>query len=228
MENIERLLDRPRNYYNIDGVAELGMGFFMLSFSVLYWIMLHTPESSLWHSIYVLVAFMTVTSIVVNYGCNAIKKHITYPRTGFVEYRPTYKTVKGWVRIAISSCAAALISAGMVLAIKHRFSISTLVSLYGLPLAVGYRFRARKMYLNLRWKWIVFLAMVAASFAITLLPAGLLDSLAGHTHMGTVLTSQALGAFWLTWVVYGALILLSGGTTFYLYLHSTQAPVPEE
>lgn len=224
MEDIERLLDRPRNYYNIDGIGELSMGFFLLSISLLYWMMLHTPDNSVWHTIYIVPVFFGLTSLVISYGCKAIKKQITYPRTGYVEYHAAYKTVKGWVSIAISLVVAALIPAGLVLIIRHHFSISSLVPLYGLPLAAGYIWRVRRVH----WKWIVFLAMIAASFAIALLPANLLDSLAGHSHMGSVLSSQALGAFWLTWVVFGALIMASGGATFFLYLHHTQAPVAEE
>ncbi|MGA2570330.1 MAG: hypothetical protein ABSF23_07405 [Terracidiphilus sp.] len=224
MDDLGELLNRPREYYNIDGVGELGLGLFAFSISLLFWMIMHTQETSAWHTMYTLFAVIGVTSVVIHYGSKAIKKHITYPRTGFVEYRAEYRTMRGLAGFAIAAATAALVSAGLVVGARHHFSLSTPFFLFGFVFAAGYIQFARKM----PWKWIVFLAMIAGTLAIALLPAELLDRLAGHSHFGSALSSQALGAFWLTWVIFGALFLISGITTFWLYLRHTQAPLPEE
>jgi hypothetical protein len=220
--DLEKLLKRPRDYQNIDGVGELSMGAFALLYSLLLWLQLHAPATSIWHQMYAFIIYWTAMSLTIHYGSRAIKRHITYPRTGFVEYRSQFKTARGWAVMAISVCTAALVSAGLALAFRRHFAVSVPFSLFGLLLAVGYIWHARSMY----WKWVVFLAMIAGTLAVVLLPANILDSLAGHSHFGSAVTSEALGAFWLTWLIIGALFLVSGGTSLWLYLRHTQAPVP--
>lgn len=224
MDRLDQLLLRPQQYSNIDGVQELGMGFMLLCTALFLWLTMHTPETFDWHVGYTLPVFFLATGLVMNLGVNTIKKHITYPRTGFVEYRTSCKTVRFWMAFAVAFTVAPLVSAGVFMAIKHHFPMSTLIPLYGLPLAAAYIRTARKMV----WKWFVFLAMIAASFAIVLLPANLLVHLAGNTHVGSFISSQVLGAFWLTWVAFGTLVLISGGVTFALYLRRTHPPLPEQ
>jgi len=36
-----------------------------------------------------------------------------------------------------------------------------------------------------------------------------------------------VGAYWLTFAVFGAVMMVSGGISFWLYLRHTQAPVQE-
>src|ERR1035441_463118 len=87
MDQVGSLLDRPKLYYNIDGVGELRGGFTMLGFALLMWLQAHSPSGAIWHQMYAFVVYMAVMFSIIHYGTKAIKNHITYPPTGFVEYR---------------------------------------------------------------------------------------------------------------------------------------------
>jgi hypothetical protein len=54
MDQVERLMQRPKLYNNIDGVGELGMGFMLLCFALLEWLQINSPASAIWHRVYVL------------------------------------------------------------------------------------------------------------------------------------------------------------------------------
>src|ERR1035438_7893474 len=86
MDQVSGVLDRPKAYYNIDGVGELGIGFMCVCFALLGWMQVRSSEHSAWNRPYTLLVFMAVVCSIIHYGSKAIKKHITYPRTGFVQY----------------------------------------------------------------------------------------------------------------------------------------------
>ena len=87
MDEIESLLNRPKYYNNIDGLGELGGGFMALSFGFIQWMQVRSPAHSAWHSMWVFCIYFGSMWAIHRYGTKAIKEHITYPRTGFVEYR---------------------------------------------------------------------------------------------------------------------------------------------
>jgi hypothetical protein len=68
---------------------------------------------------------------------------------------------------------------------------------------------------------------VAGAVVIAALPAGIVAALANHTSLASAMPATALGAFWLTIVVYGAVLMISGSISFWLYLRHTQAPAQE-
>ena len=56
------------------------------------------------------------------------------------------------------------------------------------------------------------------SVAIAVLPAD---------RVGALANDSRVGAFLLTMMLYGAVLLVSGGISFWLYLRHTEAPAPE-
>lgn len=48
MDQVQNLLGRPKEYYNVDGVGELSIGFMCLGFALLGWLQLHAPRGSAW------------------------------------------------------------------------------------------------------------------------------------------------------------------------------------
>jgi hypothetical protein len=128
MNQAESLLSRPKLYYNIDGVGELGMGFMCLGFALLQWLQVHTPEDAIWHQMWVSVIYMVVMISILRYGSEAIKSHITYPCTGFVEYR----TRDGvWTAIAAALLAPAFVAL-VVLVNRRHWDLTTPALLAGL------------------------------------------------------------------------------------------------
>jgi hypothetical protein len=211
MDQLGSLLDRPKAYYNVDGVGELGGGFMCLAYALLGWMQLHAPKGSVWHSMYTFIIYFGLMCLIIRYGSKAIKKHITYPRTGFVEYRKR----DTWLPMIMGGGISMLMVVALVLAIRSHWNLTTSVSLYGLLVAAGYAYRFAR---TVRWKWLVAWAMAFASLLIAVNPADLVESLADHSW---------IGALWLMFMLYGTMLLISGGISFGLYLRHTQAPSQE-
>jgi hypothetical protein len=165
---------------------------------------------------------------VIHYGSKAIKTHITYPRTGFVEYRKLKSTR---LSALVLGCAMALLTAlGLYFAARlhweiggSRWGLTTPVALVGLVFVVFY---VLHMVSAVRWKLAAAAAMAVCSVAIAMLPAGVVGAVAGSRSAVATLDERSSGAWLLTIWLYGAILLTSGGISFMLYLRHTQPPVP--
>jgi len=220
MDQIGSLLRRPSSYNNIDGTGELGGGFMSFGFVVLLWLQWHTPKDAIWHQMYLLFIWVVLMVAMIHYGTKAIKNHITYPRTGFVAYR-TRNVI--WLAI-IAFVISALASAGLALAARSHRDIAIPVFLIGLLFAASYAFGIARA---VRWKWAVVLALVLGSLVIAVLPGGLTAALSGGASVPAWFSARLAGAFLLCLTLCGALLLISGAISFWLYLRHTQAPVKE-
>lgn len=208
MDQIDSLLKRPITYDNIDGVGELGMGFMCLGYTLIGLLQAHTPAGSFWHRMPTFLIYVAVMMSIVHYGSKAIKGHITYPRTGYVEYRRDAR----WRIMALAFFCGALGSLGTYFVLRRHWHMTTPVALFGLLLAAGYAYNVAR---TVRWKWAVVCAMGLGSIAIAILPADLL---------GAVASPNWLGAYWLSFALYGALLSISGGISFWVYLRHQEVP----
>lgn len=220
MDQIQSFLGRPKGYYNVDGVGELGIGLMCLGYALIAWLQLNTPRNSVWNRMYTFAIYVGVMCAIIHYGSKAIKNRITYRRTGFVDYRARDKY---WIPAGLGAAVSAVIGVGLYLAVRRHWNIATPFSLLGLVVAASYIRIAR----TVAWKWVVFGAMVAGTVIIAALPANLLEAFASNTSLIRGIPAKAVGAFWLTFTFYGVAYLISGGISFWLYLHHTQAPEPE-
>lgn len=222
MDSIEGLLERPKVYNNIDGVGELGMGFMMLGFALLMWLQAHSSNGAVWHKMWVVLPFILLMGTIIDRGGKAIKERITYPRTGFVEYK---KRDNVWIA-AIAFVTSALVAAGLAFAARSHWSIgshwglTTPAALVGLVFAAAYAYGVARA---VRWKWAVVSAIAICSVAIAMLPADLVGKLADSGQTG--LSAATVGAWLLSVLVYGVILLISGAISFVLYLRHTQPPV---
>jgi hypothetical protein len=221
MDRVSSLLNRPKSYYNVDGVGELGIGFMCLSFAFLSWMQLRAPEHSLWNKPYTFVAFILAMNAVIKYGSEAIKKRITYPRTGFVEYR---KRDAVWIPLIAGAVAAAAIAMLVAVARRAHWQLVAPASLIGLLFAASYAYSVAR---TVHWKWVVAIAMAIASVWIAVLPPERIAAVIAHSWTARLFPPKAIGAFLINLTLYGALLLLSGGISFALYLRHTQAPGQE-
>ncbi len=221
MNHVERLLERPTLYYNIDGLGELGMGFMCLGYAVLQWIQVHTPKSSIWNQVYTLLIYVWLMSLIIHYGIKAIKKHVTYPRTGFVEYRTRDMFGRPLIIALVISTVASIV---LFAALRSHWDMTTPASLVGLLFAAGYAWGIAR---TVRWKWAVVWVMAVGSLVISVLPADLVGALANQSWVTVMLSAKAVGAFLLSMMLYGTALLVSGGISFWLYLRHTQPPKRE-
>ena len=208
MDEIDSLLKRPIAYDNIDGVGELCMGFGSLGYTLIGLLQAHTPTGSFWHRTPTFLIYVAVMLAIIHYGSRAIKGHITYPRTGYVEYRRNARLPI----MALAFFCGALVSLGMYFALRRHWQLTTPVALVGMFLAAGYAYGIAR---TVRWKWAVVCAMALGSITIAILPSDLLH---------VVASPGWVGAFWLSIALYGVLLLMSGGTSLWLYLRHTGAP----
>jgi len=159
MDQVERLMKRPILYNNIDGVGEFGLGFMFLGSALLQWLPIH---ASWWHRYGSFLGFLMLIA-AIHYGVKAIKTHITYPRTGFVEY-PKRDAV--WRPMILGAGVSVLIGLGLVLAarthpgiVRSHWGMTTPVALAGLVIANSYAYGIARSVL---WKWAVPVAMAIA------------------------------------------------------------------
>ena len=155
--------------------------------------------------------------LLIHYGTKAVKARMTYPRTGFVEYR------RRWHTSAIAAAVGALGAAGLGVSLRRHWDISMFASLAGLAFAAAYGYQVAR---PVRWKWVIVGAMAVASLVIPFLPADVLSTL-GSESPAHPERANLLGSILLSLVMFGALLLISGGISLWLYLRHSQAPAPE-
>jgi hypothetical protein len=204
MDQLESLLNRPKAYYNIDGVGELAIGLMCLAYSLLAWLQANAPKDSVWHGMPAFIIYVGLMCLILHYGPKAIKKYITYPRTGFVQYP---KRVTLWRPMILGAVAGAAVTIGLSIALRRHWNLTTPAALVGLLFAASYAFAFAR---TVRWKWAVAGVVALGSVAVGML------------------TDHSWGdAFLLIMMLYGAVLSVSGGISFWLYLRHTEAPAPE-
>jgi hypothetical protein len=220
MSDIGSLLNRPKLYYNIDGVGELGMAFFCLGTALLVWLQVHTPQNALWHRMYVVLPYVVLMLMAIRCGSKAIKECITYPRTGFVEYRKRSRS-----KFALGLGAGALFSLGWSIALRSQWDIATPACLMGgLFFAACYAYGFDKA---VPWKWIVVCALTLHALVVAFLPASFFGAIADDDWVTHPARTKLVGAFLLSLMIYGTIFLISGSISFWLYVRHTQPPSQE-
>jgi len=218
MDQVESLLNRPKLYRNIDGVVELGGGFMAMSAGLLLCVSSHAPTNSIWHN----VSFVILVGVllIIHYGSKAIKNHITYPRTGFIEYR---KEGTVWPRIA-SALLGPLGLGVLFVARRRHWDVTAAVPLFGLLFAAAYAYGIAR---TVRWKWAVVCALTLGSLVIAFLPASLLGAVADDSWVTHPVRTRLVGEYLLTMMTDGTILLISGAISLWLYVRRTEAP-PQE
>ena len=218
MDQVNRMLNRPKQYYNIDGVGELGIGFMLLAFGLIGLIQLNVQKGSPWQSMYAFIICAGLMLLIIHYGSNAIKKYITYPRTGFVQYR---KRSTAWGML--SAVVISLLSVGLIFILRESLDTTMPVLLFGLICVGTYAFGIGR---SVRWKWTVSCMMLLCSLTIAILPPDLLEAL-HNSEMPPILPLNLAVAIFLVFIIYGVLLMISGGISLWLYIHRTQSPVED-
>ena len=211
----------PLWYNNIDGVGELGIGFMLLGFGLIGWLEIHSPRGTFWNQGYANLIFLGVMCAVIHYGSKAIKERITYPRTGFVEYR---KRDTVWRPMILGALVSILFSFVLKEALRPHRDLKTLA-----PVVIGLLFTGSYAYSiarTVRWKWIVVPVLALGFLGIALLPADLVEAVANHSR-ASGMPPALLGIILLSFLFYGGTLLVSGAISFCLYLLHTEPPAEE-
>jgi hypothetical protein len=213
-EEIHEYLMRPRRYDNIDGTGEMAMGVMMLGFALVLYLQSILPRTSIWMHGWTSMLFMYVIMVPVlclgYWGVKAIKKYVTYPRTGYVAFPPVTKSGALPIVLIVSAAVGAAVTFFVIrfarwhdaMTLKRAITVALLVAPYG-----WFIFRLGGEH---RWKW----------FVLTFLAAGLVV-------ISLAVPGDMIAYCRLAFPFVGGVWVASGVATLYLYLRCTQAPSRE-
>lgn len=209
MENhdVKEVEQRVKRYWYADGIAELSSGGLFLLLGLYFGVQGYFGESSLVSVILQvsLALLMIAGAFGVRWLVNTLKSRLTYPRTGYVEYRVNEKSVRRrrWVIVG----AALVIAMASIVLIDYIRGLDSMVLVSGLLVGVIFiALRGKSSGL----KRFYFLGGLAILLGVGLSFSGL---------------SQAynLGLFY---GLLGAIIIVSGALVLRRYL--SENPLPEE
>jgi hypothetical protein len=222
---------RPKRYDKNDGTAEMVIGIMAMGFALLGSWEAILQQNSIWRhgfaNALLFFAGVLLMAGLMHWVPRAIKRRITWPRTGYVAYNlggPTAKSKKiFWtvmIVVVVFSAANGAIVAYLTRLLDPGSSGPHRVVLGGrqdwinfgwigvAPLYVAiYGWLICRNDRNHPWKWLVLLFMALELFAIAVVAPGDFAAL-GRTML------LATG---LTWIA-------SGGVTLYLFVRHTQRP----
>jgi len=220
-DQIQNIVMRHRRYETIDGAFEIGCGTGCLCLALSSYISGVLPDS-LWRNVIgwsLLICVLPVSFCIYS----AIKKNITWPRTGYVVYRGKSSWMGRVAGLAVACCVAIGLSYLMLSATRHHGAISpdtispytighvpkSLLAILGAIIGPLYVISAAGSGKHL-WKRLLLFPMVMGPLAIVHLVPGSSSEL-------TPLVMSFISLLW----------LISGGGTLCLYIRHNKLPVPE-
>jgi len=223
---LEELIARPKRYDNIDGTGEMLVGVTLLGFALAGWLEALLPEnSSTWTRVAVIYASLALAVGLAYWVRRAIKRHFTWPRTGYAAWPRHGKP--WWITSILVRLIALIIAIGLALLIRHasRQHPNTMGNLNWnlrpetwnprVVLLIIISVTAYAIWISRKggghwWKWLVLLLMVLGVITLAfLVPADF-----GHWERPPVLFVALL---WLG----------SGAGTLYSYVRHTKPAAPE-
>lgn len=218
-DELQNYMGRPKRYDNIDGTGEMCMGLGMLGFTLLGYLYAVLPENSMWrHGMAGMLLMPAVLVPVLGscyWGAKAIKRRITWPRTGYMALGGggTSRRRAMAALAALATVIGGIIALG-VACLKRLDGRHDWIGLAwmgnGAIYAALYAFWIYRMEKDRPWKWLVLLFMVLGLLAIVLVAPG-----------------DIVGWRWLMLLFIGLTWLGSGGASLYWYIRHTQPLVPE-
>ncbi len=200
MNSIDETIQRTRRYWFVDGLNELASGFFLVLMALLFW---GAHQLSAPFSILTLAVLFPVLIFAGRWATSwlvrRLKERITYPRTGYVTYRPARKHGR---RVILLTLLGAMLSAALIIFLLPAVEQSWLPVMMGFFCAAltayfGYQFGLRRFYV----------------LAAVTLGAGL--AIAFWVVAESVQLTVFLGAYGLGWMI-------SGGVTLIRYLAASR------
>jgi hypothetical protein len=133
MKQVER---RVRRYWYTDGIAELASGGMFLLLGLYFGVLGYFEEGSLVSVILQasMVLLMVGGVFGVRWLVNSLKSRLTYPRTGFVEYRVNEKDAK--VRRYVVIAVAMLVAIASLVLVDYIRSLESMVLVTGVLVGI--------------------------------------------------------------------------------------------
>jgi len=131
-DDMKQVEQRVKRYWYSDGIAELSSGGMFVLLGLYFWIQVLFGEGSL-ISVFlqvILVLVMIAGFIGVRWLVNTLKARLTYPRTGYVEYRVNDRAVRQrrWIIVA----ATVIVSSITITLEEYVLGLDSMILLIGL------------------------------------------------------------------------------------------------
>lgn len=204
--DLEELERRPVRYWNVDGLAELVLGVAWMLWGGAWLVGQTLPRDWRWTAYWLIVPPTLALSLAaIGPVTRKLKQRLTFPRTGYVEWK-TPRQSAGW-----ATAAAILVSAIALAAVLLSMKRATLLE-ERLPPIMGVVLSLSLAALSVRQRAPHLLALAAAAVAVTL-----------------AITSLVSGWDALSWmfVMLGAACALVGGTRLALFVRAHPLAPPE-
>lgn len=199
--DLDKIQKRAIQYWYVDGLTEISFGLVCLILGLYFYIRAVLPEDSNFANLLDMgfVLFVVGGTLLVGRLQSYLKNRITYPRTGYIEYKrkkPAYQWIGRILAALIAVLAAALLA-------------SSPAALSWMPAISGFLFAAILLYLGFRTSLLRFYLI---SLGTLVAGVGL-----AFTRVENIL---GLGYFYF---LVSILLFISGGITLYTYLKNTTA-----
>lgn len=203
-------MGRPRRYANIDGTGEINLGLGCLGIALLIHVQSVLAKDSVWRNglggLLLMLLVLGPALALGHWGGKAIKKHITWPRTGYVAYRRD--GAAWWRRYIAPVVMGGVVAAGFELLVRRPEMMSVTRVVYLAVFAGAYAVFVLRS--ECWWKWLVWLLMGLGLLTIGASVPGDVEELAQPVML-------FLGLVWLG----------LGGATLYWYIRHTEPGAPE-
>ena len=189
-------MQRPLRYWYIDGLSEMAAGLLFVLIALLYYSVTLFPEDSSAPN-WLLGIGQPVLILLAGWGLrkavNALKERVTYPRTGYVEYRRP-KGNRRWPRLILLGLVSGLVAA-LVALLAGRLSSRLIPLLIGIILSaylvyISSSTGVSRLYINAAFTFVI-------GLSVTLL-----------NPLEELLMVCFMDAFGLLWLVTGTITLV--------------------
>jgi hypothetical protein len=184
-DELQNYMGLPKRYNNIDGTGEMIVGLTLLGFALAgYLEALLSENSPGWMRLVVIYASLALAVGFAYWTRRAIKRRVTWPRTGYAAY-PRHK--RSWWVTTITACLIALmIAVGLAFLIKSHHMKSRIdlnwnlspkawnfrVVLLIFMSVTGYAVWISRMGGGHGWKWLMLLFMILGVITLAILVPG--------------------------------------------------------
>ena len=204
-DQVRDYLMRHKRYDNIDGTTEMGFGLLIyLGFPIGGYVSSILEKNCRF-------AVFTLMFGLVFWGTKAIKKHITWPRTGYMAPRKVTQPIAPLILFMLGTAVAA---AGLFFVVRYArpHNAVMLPRIMGIAAFVAtYAFLVSRLSKEHPWKRFVALFLA--------------DSLVVYAIARPGVSNAEF--FQPVMIFTGIVWLASGGITLYLYIRRTEPPAPE-
>jgi hypothetical protein len=205
-QNIDKIMLQTRQYWYVDGIAELAFGVFSLLLGAYFGLQTSLPQDSMLGGILGIgfAGFVIFAALLMRWAVARLKQRLTFPRTGYVAYAAP-KRSRRLLNAIVALGMAALVS---ILFARAPGSMAWIPAVSGLLIAVT-------------WLYVGFRTGLGRFYAL-----GVYSALAGGA-----ISLSGMGedpGLALYYAVLGVAMLVSGGWTLAAYLRHTQPPAGDE